>query len=385
MADTTETEAPESQKVDENAIDALLAAKVDAKIGKILDAIKAGPAASPAAVDMLAGNKKKSDMSYAEAMSAFAAKASGMAPQEVLDRIKGNLTDGNSVFAALTNVGFGDGTSGGIANTNPPQWIGELVDRVPYASLWAHVAHADLTSPNVTGFQMVTKPTGGTKADNGGAVTSTGVKWSPVTKSVSRFAGGDSFDRMAFDFGISASALDGYFRAQTYNYFVYRDGILLTEMLNGLTAAEADAAPDGSAITDVTNTLLDGVVTVIGQGGGISNLSVIPLASFKSLIKNSREQAPAFLTIDLGTLTDGDVSGKLTVLPDPTGTKIAADNALVGNAAVGVTGYELPGVPLRAEQLQVSIGNIDVGLFGYCAAIRQSANFFTLVEPPAAG
>lgn len=352
-------------------------------LGKVMAQHEPMPAfsASPGVPASLAVANQRPELSYAQAMAGFAARASGLAPVEMRERLKSTLTDGTSVFAALTDVSFGDATSGGIGNTNPPQWIGELVDRVPYVGLWDLVAHADLTSPNVTGFTMATAPTGGKKSDGGAAVTSTGAKWSPVTVTASRWAGADSFDRMAFDFGIQASALDGYFRAQLYNYFVARDAALLTSITSGITATAAEAVPTGSSITPLVNQILDGVGTVLSQKGGVANLAVLNTGDFKGLLKNSREQAPAFLTLDLGALTQGDVSGRLTVRPDLTGT-ITSGDVLVGNG-VGVTGYELPGSPVRAEQVQVSVGNIDVGLFGYYAAIRQSANFFTLVSAAA--
>jgi hypothetical protein len=229
---------------------------------------------------------------------------------------------------------------------------------------------------------MTTVPTGGTKGDNGAAVVSTGAKWGPVTTPALRWAGADSFDRTVFDFGLSATAMSSYFRAQLMNYYQWRDAALIAAMTAGVASTAAEAAPTGSAITDIVNQIVDGVVNVEVQGGGIANLAVVTSSEFKSLAKNSREQAPAFLTLDLGALTQGDLAGKLTVRPDPTATLTAGD-VLVANGA-GVTGYELPGSPVRAEQVQVNIGNIDVGLFGYAAAIRSSANFFSLVTAPAA-
>jgi hypothetical protein len=65
------------------------------------------------------------------------------------------------------------------------------------------------------------------------------------------------------------------------------------------------------------------------------------------------------------------------IRPDATST-LTAGTVLVANG-VGITGFELPGSPVRAEQLQVSIGNIDVGLFGYNAIVRDSTNYVALV------
>lgn len=325
---------------------------------------------------------EKKGLSFAQAMALFSAEKKGNAPKGALADLKSTLTPGGTVFDALTNIGLEDAASGGLVNTNPPQWIGELLTRVQFAGIWENVAHDDLTSPVVHGFTLTTAPTGGAKGDAGAAVVSTGAKWSLVSVDAYRWAGADSFDRTPFDFGISASAMSSYFRAQLYNYFVARDEQLITAMTTGLAAVAAGAAPANSEIDAVTNQLLDGIVNVLTQGGGLANLGVVPTALYKSLIKNSKLQAPAFLEIDLGAITEGEVSGSFIVRPDLTGT-LAAGDVLVANGQAGVTGYELPGSPIRAEQLQVSVGNIDVGLFGYIAAIRSGANFFSLVSPAA--
>jgi ATP-dependent protease ClpP protease subunit len=325
---------------------------------------------------------EKKAIGFNEAMNIFAASKRGLAPKDRYDELKATLTDGAAVFDALTDIGLADATSGGLVNTNAPQWIGELLTRVQFAGIWENVSHDDLTSPVVHGFTLTTAPTGGQKGDAGAAVVSTGAKWSLVSVNAYRWAGADSFDRTPFDFGISASAMSSYFRAQLYNYFVARDAQLITAMTSGLTATAAGAVPANSEIDAVTNQLLDGIVNVLSQGGGLANLGVVPVALYKDLIKNSTLQAPAFLEIDLGAITEGEVDGKFIVRPDLTGTLTAGD-VLVANGQAGVTGYELPGSPVRAEQLQVSIGNIDVGLFGYIAAIRAGANFFSLVSAAA--
>ncbi|HWU46150.1 MAG TPA: head maturation protease, ClpP-related [Humibacter sp.] len=317
--------------------------------------------------------------SYNEVMNLFAARSAGRLPEGREEVLKSLTTKSANVFAALTDIGLADAVSGGLVNTNAPQWIGELLTRVQFNGIWNAIAHDDLTQPTVHGFQLTTFPTGGTKGDAGAAVTSTGAKWSPVTVDAARWAGADSFDRTPFDFGISASALSSYFRAQLYNYYVWRDQQMINAMTAGMTATVMGAAPTGSSIDPVTNQILDGVVNVLNQGGGIANLAVLPVVLFKDLIKNSKLQAPAFLKLDLGAVTQGNIEGTLSIRPDLSGT-VAAGDVLVGNGTAGITGYELPGSPVRAEQVQVSIGNIDVGLFGYIAAIRSSANFFSLVS-----
>jgi ATP-dependent protease ClpP protease subunit len=104
---------------------------------------------SPALPSSLAGApvNEKQGPSFAEAMNIFAARKTGMAPAEATKRVESTLTNGSEVFASLTNIGLTvNGNTGGLQNTVQPQWIGELVQKVPYSGLWDLVAHDDLTS-----------------------------------------------------------------------------------------------------------------------------------------------------------------------------------------------------------------------------------------------
>lgn len=336
------------------------------------------PASSPGIpASFKAAPKEEKGLSYSDAMNLFSARARGLTAPEARKAVEDTLTNASEVFAALTNVSLADATSGGLVNTNRPQWIGELITKVPFSGLWDLIAHEDLTAPSIQAFVMQTAPTGGTKGDGGAAVTSTGVKWVLQTTPAGRFAGADSFDRTVFDFGLEASAFSSYFRVQLRNYYLWRDALLIAALSSGITPYSTAAIPSGSSITAITNKILDGVGTVLNQGGGIANIAAVSVADFTSLLKNSQLQAPAFITLDLGALSEGNVEGKITIRPDLTGT-ITTATVMVANGE-GVTGYELPGDPVRAEQVQVSIGNIDVGLFGYAQAIRDSANYVTMV------
>lgn len=377
--------APEAQVEPQNeppAASALSAADITA-IGEAFGAQLAPFFENFAAINnsgvpaSFASGKKAKGTSYRDTLRLITAKNGGTANADQLSAYKQLLTQG-AFSNTLDNISLDDATLGGLVNTNRPQWIGELIAQVPYSGVWDVIQHADLLSPRVTAFVMQTLPTGGTKADGGGAVTSTGAKWVLDTFDTARWAGADSFDRTLKDFGIDATALDSYFRAQLRNYYIWRDATVITAMKASISAAAAAAIPSGSAIDPVMNQILDGVGTVLSQGGGVSNLAVLPVALFKSLLKNSYQMAPAFLNVDLGSLSDGDVEGKLRIVPDLSAT-VPSGDVLVGNGA-GFTGYELPDSPVRAEQLQVSIGNVDIGLFGYCLGVRQSVNYFTLVS-----
>jgi len=339
--------------------------------------LAAAPTAGSPGVPASLGVAAKKGISFRDAMNLLTARSKGAVSKEQREAIEATLTNGAEVFDALTSISLGDATSGGLQNTNPPQWIGELVTKVPYDGLWNLVNHDDLTSPVVQGFVNETEPTGGDKGDGGSAVTSTGAKWTLKTFDVLRWAGADSFDRTPFDFGIQASALSSYFRIQLRNYYIWRDQKLITAMSAGVTQGYDGPKPTDSIISQITNQLLEGVVNVLNQGGGLANIATMPVALYKSLLKNSEQQKPAFLTLDLGALSDGKVEGKLVVRPDLSAT-VATGNVLVANGQ-GVTGYELPDVPVRAEQMQVSVGNIDVGLFGYAYALLDSPNYASLV------
>lgn len=364
------------------AMQAFAAAMATATASAVRDELKPflaqAPAAASPGVPGSFAPAAKVQPNFRQAMQMLAMRKQGTLGKEGKEIIEATLTDGAEVFNALTSISLGNATAGGLANTVPPQWIGELVTKQMFPTLWDLISHDDLTSPNVQSFVSVTDPTGGTKADGGAAVTSTGQKWVLNTTPVLRWAGADSFDRTPFDFGIEASALASYFRIQLRNYKIWRDQQLVTAMLAGSAAYPNGPYPTGSVIPQVANQILDGVITILNQGGGVANLAALPVALFKSLIKSSWVQAPAFVTLDLGALTEGDIEGKIVVRPDLSGT-VPAGDVLVANGQ-GVQGYELPDVPVRAEQLQVSIGNIDVGLFGYCLPVLDSINYIALVS-----
>jgi ATP-dependent protease ClpP protease subunit len=382
VTDTTEAPVePQTAAAPAFDMEAFAAAMAAITKSQVNDALapflaQAPTAGSPGVPASLAFAKKK-ELGFRDAMNMFTARSKGTLSKEGKEAIEATLTDGAQVFDALTNISLADATAGGLINTNPAQWLGELVTKVPYDGLWDFINKDDLTSPNVQAFVIQTEPTGGTKADGGGAVTSTGAKWVLDTFNVARWAGADSFDRTPFDFGIQASALSSYFRIQLRNYYIWRDAKLITAMSTGVTQTYNPPAPANSVITQVTNQILEGVAAVLNQGGGLANIATMPVALYKTLLKASQVQAPAFITLDLGALSQGDVEGKIVVRPDLSAT-VATGNVLVANGA-GVTGYELPESPVRAEQMQVTIGNIDVGLFGYCLALLDSPNYAVLV------
>lgn len=365
----------ETPQLSDAALDRIRAMFKDEMAGAIVNA--AAAPVMPGVPQSLAAPVKEKGASFNEMMRAFSNRAARRESKEQAELIKSSLTTAGDVWDSLTNVSFGDATAGGLVHGELPQWIDELVTRYHIPGIWELINHSDLTNPVIQGFVYSTEPTGGTKADGGGAVTSTGPKWVASTTNASRWAGADSFDRMAFDFGIQASLLESYFRVQLLNYYTWREGILLTALTASATVTYNNAPPASSSITTTTNQILTGMVNVFTQSGALANIASVTSAGYLNLLRNSALQAPAFITIDAGALTEGEVGGHITVRPDATAT-LTTGQVLVA-AGSGVTGYELPGSPVRAEQIQVSIGNIDVGLFGYCAAVRDSVNFVSLV------
>ena len=318
---------------------------------------------------------------YSEMLSLLAAKFNGHATPDQAARLRENLTSPEQLFAAWGNVPS-SGT-GAVVN-QPTQWVGELLAHATYQPAIADlIAHEDLTSRNIQGYQITTEPTGGDWNGNGSAPTSTGMKGTTKNYTANLFSGADGISREFFDFGASEQTLSTYFRFQTNNYLKWRDQKVFAAINSVAGSIVADnPAAFASGIGTGWSALVDGIVQVVVNQGGIPTFAVVEPSLWKSMLKVTNQQVIAYLASALNS-NRGDAENILqqfTYRPDTSGT-LAAGNILVGNGQAGATLYELPGSPLRAQVQNVQIGTVDVGLFGYAAAVPEGAAWFTKVTP----
>lgn len=365
-----------------NAFEAKASANQEKALQKFMDAFEPAPTV-PEIVDAVrADMTKRKGPSFKDVLGMIAARRLGQASAEQVDMLN-KITMGSRDNVFQNAFTYGSGST----NLQEQQFIGELVAKVQYAPvIWDLIGHDDLLGPVVYGGAATTLPAGGDYAGNGAVVSSTAPVWAQEQVTASLYALAAGLARINFDFGQSAMVLNSFFRYALSDYYKWRDVKTINAILGSSTgffgalpALTAPKPPTNSIITSTVAEIASGIVNVLIQNGGVANFALINAATdFAALMEASSQQAPAFWTIDLGALTEGEVEGKLAVRPDITGT-LAAGTVVVGNGRQGITGYELADSPVRVEQVVTATGTIDTGLFGYCAAFRENANYFAKV------
>lgn len=343
----------------------------------------AAPATVPESVlaSRRANPAKPKTLGRREAMELFARRARGQALDSA-DASRLDQTLAAPVFAALDFVDF-SGTAGDTAEISEvqgiPQWLGQLYQGEYSQGLTVVsdlIGKRPLTSRSVTGFKVTTFPTGGAWAGNGAAITSGGFKTDPQGPyNAVSWAGADSIGREFFDFGIDAALMDAYFGYQIKNFWHAVDQAILTA-ITPATAVVADD-PTGLSIGAAWSQIIDAMMLVINNYGGLPNFVLVEPSLYKAAMKIPTVDALGYLSAALH-VSNGDLEG-LTIRPDITHT-LATGDVLAGNGTEGATLYTLPGIPVRAQALN-AIGSIDVGLIGYYLALLNNANSFALVSP----
>jgi hypothetical protein len=276
-----------------------------------------------------------------------------------------------NLFAALNDVKISTGVGAAILQ---PQWIGELYKERSYQRKYASLFnHADLTSLTMSGFKWTTKPAGGTWSGDKATVPTNTPATAPVTDTASRFAGGHDIAREFKDFNVEGF-FESYYAAMTDSYEQWIDQtIVLTEVLAGATALEADN-PSGLTIGAGFSALIDGAAAVIAADE-VPSFAIVATALWKSMMKTPASDTLGYLTAALG-LDSGSLEG-FVIRPS---SALTAGNILVGSKAAA-TVYELPGVPIRVEAPDMVKGGIDTGVFGYGGLIVNKATALQLVTP----
>lgn len=332
----------------------------------------AGSAAAQPTVDTI---------SKAEVFSILASKANNTATPEMLARVSAAdaVTTSEAGLFSLTNVKHGVGVSGAVVAYNPaPAWIGEIWDGVTAKPVISDlIGSKTLTARQVSGFKFTTKPTGGDWAGNGAAITSSAIATTPYTYTASYWAGGNSFSREHLDFGVSEELLSSYFEMQTENFIAWEDAKVLDAITSAATAVTADN-PSGQAIGAGLSALIDGYTEVVAQNVGTPTFALVEASLYKSIVKIPQSDVLGYLNAALG-LEEGSISG-FSIRPVPASSDIPTGHILIG-VRQGADLYTLPGSPIRAQALEVGVGLIDVGLYGYALPIVNKASAFALVAP----
>lgn len=298
------------------------------------------------------------DPSYSEIVRFLSAEAA--AQRHGPGRLYAALADITPAATSVTDI------------TSVPQWLGEVWSGRMYRQRYLPLlTHRPLTNMEIRGWRWKTKPEvddwAGEKADvpTGPAATE------PYTLSAYRIAGAHDIDRIFRDFNVN-EFWDGYWSAMTESYARKADTKAKDEIVAGAGAnyVTPGAVPDGVATAAAY--IVDGALAVIDVA--TPDFALVSKDLYRELLLTRADDVVAYLTMALG-LEEGSIED-FRIVPFNDAT---TDTVIVG-AAGAATVYELPGVPIRVEALDVAKGGIDVGLFGYMTVGTNDSTGMALVS-----
>lgn len=316
------------------------------------DAADAGNDAASSAVSVAAGR----------APAGITAGRAGarVTAQQAIHRLSTALrgaADAGQVNAALADVV--PANDAGLGFMGQGQWVGEFwTAQAIRRDFIESFQRATLTSgTKVHGWRWVNKPEVGPWSGNKTEVPTNPVATEPAEAPISRTAGGWDIDRIFFDLG-DASFLTSFLAAATQDYAVKTEAEFAEDILAAATSAPASTSLTGALV------LLARTLTMRG-----ARLSTVGMAAdvFAEYLEMPANEAPWWLArqgnVDLadGSTSAGGVD--VTVIPSlPAGTVIAADRR-------AATYYEASPAPIRVQAVNVPLGGIDLGVYGYHATL----------------
>ena len=265
--------------------------------------------------------------------------------------------DAGQVNAALADVV--PANDAGLGFMGQGQWVGEFwTAQAIRRDFIESFQRATLTSgTKVNGWRWVNKPEVGPWSGNKTEVPTNAVATEPAEAPITRTAGGWDIDRIFFDLG-DASFLQSFLAAATQDYGVKTEAEFAEDILAAATDAPASTSLTGALV------LLARTLTMRG-----ARLSTVGMSAdvFAEYLEMPANEAPWWLarqgSVDLsdGSTSAGGVN--VTVIPSlPTGTVIAADRR-------AATYYEASPAPIRVQAVNVPLGGIDLGVYGYHATL----------------
>jgi hypothetical protein len=273
------------------------------------------------------------------------------------------------LFAALSDITPAAGSVNDI--TQQAQWLGEVWDGRIYQQRYVPLLdHKDLTAMEVKGWKWVVKPEVGPYAGNKAAVPSNPASTEPYVLPAFRIAGAHDIDRIFRDFAVE-EFWTSYWAAMTESYARQADGAAITMLLDGAPYVAPGTVPSG--VSKAATYIVDGAVAIIDTA--LPTFAIVSKDLYRDLLLTRADDVLAYLNMALG-LEDGTVSS-FSIVP---GDANFPDDTVVVGAKPAATVYELPGVPIRAEALNIANGGVDVGLFGYMAAGFNDENGLALVS-----
>lgn len=308
-----------------------------------------------------------------DVMQAVQRVASGQGSAADLSLADTALRAASATFA-LEDITYND--TGDLVTYLPKQWLGEVEDGTQYEPIFAPLFGSQtLTGLAMTGWKWGNKPVGGTWTGNKTAIPSAPVTFTQVNENATRWANGNDIAREHRDFG-TPGFFEAYDRLNREAFYRWLDNtIVLAEALAAATDVEADN-PSGLSIGAGWSALIDGASAIVAAGLRPTG-AIVDLALWKSMLKTPSSDTLGYLAGAIG-LETGDLAGFQIRPADLTG---GADGHVLVVARSAADVYTLPGSPIRAEALNISLGGIDVGYFGYGGFLVKNAAGIVDVAP----
>jgi hypothetical protein len=328
-----------------------------------------------------------SGLSFQQLLATLAASGSDERARQLLGSkaVKGTL------FAALTDVPYdGAGATGDVVQQ--PQYLGELWSGVEYVRKYTPLfGSGQLTSMTLTGFRWTTRPEMDDWAGNKAEVPSgPGPEAEPYSTRAKRLAGAHDIAREYRDFNVTAF-WDAYFRAMTESYVRLSDEYAIAQALGSVTVTIDDTPTVIKNYTDVTadtvpsgvsaaaSKIVDGALAIVDVA--TPQWAIVGKADYRELLLTRSQDTLEYLNMALG-LKEGTVNPDNFKLIPSAHPKFADGHVAVGAPTAGKF-YELSGVPIRTEGLDMVHGGIDPGLFGYVGYVGNNPEALAYVAPGA--
>lgn len=295
----------------------------------------------------------------------------GLDVRGLVARTKAHLTAG--LPAAGLTAALADIVPAGHPNLGPnkPTYVGELWEASTFPRpLIEAIGTSPLTSLKMQGFRWVNKPEVDRYSGNKTEIPTGPITREPAEKAAQRFAGGWDVDRVFIDLPGGEDFLSEVFAMATDDYRLKSEAYVAEQIL-----AEATSVPTESTTT------VPQVLSTLGRRFGAlgANLNFVQMSTdyWTQFVDMGTDQAPWWLqklgTIDLGT-TGGNVGGlSFRVNPSlPTATVVAGDRRAVKIAEVDP--------PIRVQAIDLPRGGVDLGVFGYIAAMVTDPRAVVVLE-----
>lgn len=320
----------------------------DTTMGATLDATTNPPAAAPPGVPN-PGNAHRPTIASAANLFASIAQAHAAGDMHLL--------------AALDNAVQAD-----VIATQQEQWIGEVYQSRTYTRRYAPlVTPAALTALKATGWKFTASKTP-TVADYAGfpnQPTSTEVATEAVEVTASRLAGAGAIDRAFVDFQ-TPGFWEGYYRECTNDYERKVDAKVPAALAAAGIEVTAETVPTG--VSTAASYIVDGALAILDEEIGLPTFAIVGSDLYREFLLTRKEDALEYLSAALG-VDEGSLAGFRVV---PSSLAAFTSKVLVGTKD-SATLFELPGVPIRVNTVNIGTGGVETGVFGYYATLINNA------------